>query len=68
METVFSEVSIYCWRTKVSKIDSGKKRCNKFVASEGQVIQPPIKIAGQVETEISSPISFCIFLTTTTTR
>jgi hypothetical protein len=41
------------------KLIEKKKRHNKFVLSEGEIIQPPTTIVGQFESEISVSVQ-CI--------
>jgi hypothetical protein len=35
VETVYSEVSVHCWKMKVSTIKLGKKWHNNFAVSDG---------------------------------
>jgi hypothetical protein len=51
METVYFEVSVYWWRTKVS--EQIKVQCSTmfYAVSKGQIMQPSTAIVGQIESE-----------------
>jgi hypothetical protein len=53
-------VSVYCWRTKVSELNSGKHGTISYVVSEGHIIQPSPTTAGQVESERSISVLYIL--------
>jgi hypothetical protein len=66
---IYSEVSVYCWMTKVSTINQGKKRYNNFMLYRRTKFfnhQQQLMVNLRVKEVYASLL--CVFLTCTVTR
>jgi hypothetical protein len=61
VKTVYLDVSLYFWRTKVSTVDFGEKRYTKLLYLIVTFTHPPVAVVGRVESK--RRYLFYVFLT-----